>query len=63
MQIYRVTLLVDQGLIDAYRKDSMYVELKARVVKEGYIYETPDGYLRFYRKVYVLARYTDNIIR
>ena len=63
MQIYRVTSLVNQALIDAYRKDSMYVELKARVAKEGYIQKIPDGYLRFYRKVYIPARYMDNIIR
>jgi hypothetical protein len=62
-QVYKVANEVDQELIDAYRKDSMHAELKARAPKEPYIHETPDGYLRYYGKVYVPTSQVDRIIR
>jgi hypothetical protein len=63
MQIYKVSQEVDQELIDAYQKDSMYAELKKRATTEHQIHESAEGYLRFFGKVYVPARQVNRIIR
>jgi hypothetical protein len=63
MQIYRLAQEVDQELIDAYQKDSMYAELKTRSTTEHQIHTSADGYLRYFGKVYVPARQVHRIIR
>ena len=44
---------VDHGIINAYQTDTMAKELKDRTQEEPYIHQTPEGYIRFYGKVYV----------
>jgi RNase H-like domain found in reverse transcriptase/Reverse transcriptase (RNA-dependent DNA polymerase)/Integrase zinc binding domain/Chromo (CHRromatin Organisation MOdifier) domain/Retrotransposon gag protein/Zinc knuckle/Retroviral aspartyl protease len=60
--VYRVETTSDQEIIDAYDNDSMAQELKKRKETDGHIHETPDGYIRFYGKVYVPTSQRERII-
>jgi hypothetical protein len=63
MQVYQVKDKVDKELIQAYEKDSMYQELKERAKTERIIHETPDGYIRYFGKIYVPSKQVERIIR
>jgi hypothetical protein len=61
--IYKVSGKADTGILEAYKTDTMYQELKARKDKDTWIVETSDGYLRYYAKVYVPASQEKRIMQ
>jgi hypothetical protein len=54
---------VDDKIIKAYATDETAKELAKRSKTEMYIMETPDGYIRYYGKIFIPTRQVDRIIR
>jgi hypothetical protein len=61
--VYRTTGTIDKEIIKEYETDSMAQELKKRKEIDRYIHETPDSYIRYHGKIYVLTKQRMRIIK